>query len=145
MRFKRSLNQKGPKFQPESHHRFVEKNFITSRKQEVDDQYRRAIRAYTPVCAGVGTITRYICAYIAVTLSEGLSLSLYLSSRHYIKPSAVGMERRVRRIGGCEKGRISHNVRVTHSAHHAPLAPLPREHPPRGIETSKRPQKTYRP
>lgn len=42
---------------------------------------------------------------------------------------------------GCEKGRISHNVRVTHPAHHAPLASLPFESPflPR-IETEATPE-----
>lgn len=42
---------------------------------------------------------------------------------------------------GCEKGRISHNVRVTHPAHHAPLASLLFESPflPR-IETEATPE-----
>lgn len=98
------------------------KIFKTSRKQEVDDRHvRRTIRAYTLVCAGVGTITRYI----VVTLS-GLSLSLSSLYKTYCDS---GGNRGYAQDRGCAKGRISHNVRVTHPAHHAPLASLPFESP----------------
>lgn len=69
------------------------------------------------------------------------TLSFSLSSLYKTYCDSSGTRGGYAQDRGCKKGRISHNVRVTHPAHHAPLASLPFEFPflPR-IETEATPE-----